>query len=419
MALPTDGLIVSPAEQAEAILDGRKRLFVKSRPFDIAGEDWLLVSGNVAFGVWRLGDPKKVDADALDKLEAETLISSELREEFWPGRDEFWVYPILSVRRFAKPRSIKPVRGPQVVVRGVVFKAESDLDPVATAELVLAQAVSRDIEKRLAESANDPRAQAAGLLRVATRVVPGFVTRTVRLATGPAGAVRRLRELPRLLAAAGAALRRAGAQPAPVDAPPGAVNILRVLARVLPKAIKAADGAARAALDRALDAVEDVLAFDFANLENTGLLKRGFPAADPEGGVHAHALRRAREVTATDGRHLHVFQIDGRLVATEEDGEHAHVVKQGKDRSARDGAHRHTLTMPDGTAARTEEGDGVHDHDLIVFHTGFDGTHTHRLRLPDGREFRSLTPAEFVALRPDAARVQAEPIDTASEVLKS
>ena len=422
MPLPSDGLTISPVEMAEAILDGRKTLLVKSRPFDIAGRDWLLLSGNVAFGVLKLGDPKGIDVAEVDKLEGETLMSPEAREDVLPGRDEFWVYPITRADRFPTPRPISPLTEPKIVVRGVEFKPVSDLDAVANAELVLAQASMRSVEKRIAKAEADPRARVAGLLRVGARLVPGFVDRTLRLTSGPAGAIRTLRELPSLIANASGALRRVGVRPAPVDAPPGSPALLRLLARQLPEAIKQQTerdkGVLKRALDSLLDSVEEILSFDFTRLEDTGILKRGFPAPDPEGGVHAHALRRSRKSTAKDGRHIHIFLIDGRMVATEEDGEHEHVLPDGKDRSATDGVHRHTVMLPKGDDAQTEEA-GEHNHDLMVFTTGFDGSHVHVLVLPDDRRLRSLTPREFVDLVPQAARTDAGAIETATQVLKS
>lgn len=155
---------------------------------------------------------------------------------------------------------------------------------------------------------------------------------------------------------------------------------------------------------------------------------RGFPAADPEGGVHAHALRRSEGKTAIDGAHLHLYRIpagtefpDGSVldedvdVITKEDGSHGHGLQT--DVTANDGEHDHEVIFPDGSTIDTER-DGKHSHSMMVFTTGFDAPHTHKLVLPSGVELESMSPADFIEENPALQAVNVPEILTASEILQ-
>lgn len=413
--LPSGALLIDSLADAEAVLDGRQTLVVKTRPYDIGDDDWLLVNGNMALGTWRLGEPSMVGPAELDALESETLISSAVRKTRWPGTDEFWTYPIMDAVPLGEPKAVVVPGETEFVAQGIEI-VEKHHGALVTEE-ALARAALHEVQRRTMHK-QDARGKVAGLLRSTKKTIDVFVRSTLALATGPAGALRILKSLPETMAAAEGALVGAGIRPDRVEVPTGATDTLRLLMRMIPKARDANDATAKS-LDTLLDVVENVLTFNLMDVEDTGLLKRGFPAPDPEGGVHAHGLRRSRGGTFEDGRHLHIYVIDGRLVATEEDGEHEHAFDKTADRTKRDGDHKHKIRLPTGEEVETgAEGSG-HDHDMLVFTTGFDGTHRHSLRLPDGRTLRSLTSAEFVDMFPDAARAATKPIDTASEILKS
>lgn len=121
----------------------------------------------------------------------------------------------------------------------------------------------------------------------------------------------------------------------------------------------------------------------------------GLPVADPEAGVHAHGLDRARGRTLVDGPHLHIFMLpDGSTLATREDGAHDHEIGDAGRFIRFDGQHKHLVVVADGTEIWTEIG-GDHEHDLLVEVTAFDGTHEHALTLPDGTTIKSMSAADF------------------------
>ena len=130
------------------------------------------------------------------------------------------------------------------------------------------------------------------------------------------------------------------------------------------------------------------------------LLQDEAPEDRDEGGSHQHRLNDDRLSTHQDGRHKHLFEINGVIVATDEDGEHWHVVEEGASRTQDDGKHKHRIQMPDGTIVETGESVSVHNHDMKVRTTGSDGTHIHSLTLPSGGELTSVTPADYARLFP-------------------
>ena len=136
---PRDGVVVSPRAMADAILEGRKTLLVKTRPFALAGGRFLLLSGRLALGVVKFGDMATIRSlDALHALDSEHLINEATRRawcEAQPGwcQPPFYAWPVRVVERFAAPRDTNVGAGPQVFVRDVVLKAEerkfADINP--------------------------------------------------------------------------------------------------------------------------------------------------------------------------------------------------------------------------------------------------------------------------------------------------
>ncbi len=119
-----------------------------------------------------------------------------------------------------------------------------------------------------------------------------------------------------------------------------------------------------------------------------------------EGGSHQHRLNDDRLSTIQDGKHRHLFEIDGVIVATDEDGEHWHAAPKDVGRVDVGGDHGHRIQLPSGTIVETGASVSKHDHDMLLRSTGVDGTHFHTLMLPDGREINSITPADYARLFP-------------------
>lgn len=146
--LPKDGLVISPESQAKLLADGAKTMVVKSRPFKIAGELFLLLSGNAALGVIRLAEPREIKSLAeFRALSGKHRIPETLRAKWCAAQPAWceaplWGYDIASFDRFAKPLPVNRRRGPQVVERDVrIGKAEPGFGPpVPNADLNLRDA---------------------------------------------------------------------------------------------------------------------------------------------------------------------------------------------------------------------------------------------------------------------------------------
>lgn len=126
--LPTDGLIVSPAWMAEAVLGGRKTLIVKTRPFEIAGKRYLLISERKALGVVTLGKLRDVDLDELKRIADQHLISDDVRSDWaktqksWK-KGPFYAWPVAVESKFDEPVETNIGPGPQVLARDVELKS--------------------------------------------------------------------------------------------------------------------------------------------------------------------------------------------------------------------------------------------------------------------------------------------------------
>jgi len=132
--------------------------------------------------------------------------------------------------------------------------------------------------------------------------------------------------------------------------------------------------------------------------------------AKRDGGIHSHILDRKKRETDLDGAHSHMFVIEGefrkRTIVTLYDGAHMHKLsKEDAERTNEDGKHKHKVRFfsledpfDEGSLLDTEPGDG-HAHELLTGTTVFDGLHQHDLTLPNGKKIRSLTPAQFAAMR--------------------
>ncbi len=161
-------------------------------------------------------------------------------------------------------------------------------------------------------------------------------------------------------------------------------------------------------------------------------LDKLFPQdGDPEAGVHVHTLDRTSEKTMEDGRHLHLFLIEGDLaqtlfgedrvlLITDEDGEHAHGLGSANaERTMTDGAHDHGVPLPNGETVRTGSSASPHDHGLLVATTAFDGMHGHTLMIEGMDEpITSLTGAQFWEMIDGPDQSDNPPSPPASELTK-
>ncbi len=134
-----------------------------------------------------------------------------------------------------------------------------------------------------------------------------------------------------------------------------------------------------------------------------------------EGGTHNHDISREDKITGRhvwdaetdehefkpgepDGPHVHLFLVNGMLVATESDGSHVHTLEASDaNDTAEDGTHTHTIPTADGPIETSEEG-SAHSHSLSVNEAQWNsGPHVHTLEV-DEKTSTSLTPGQFWAL---------------------
>ena len=256
-----DGLIISPPEQAQLIVDGKKKLIVKTRDFPLANRVLFLISKRKALGIIKLGASEKIDSlDEFHRREKEHLISKELQQQFCRDQKSwcagpYWAWPIVGVEAFDQPRDTNVPTGPQVLVNDVVLKELSEyveFDKAAEDDLVRAQQLARAFAAR----------------------VPEFVKRTLRFVSGPPDTVAFLNGLTSFARGLSDGLSRIDLGKQEGDAKLGTValgmELLKVLKR-LQRALRDAAKPMRDLLDRAVKVLEqfDETTRDFPRGEDT------------------------------------------------------------------------------------------------------------------------------------------------------
>jgi 2'-5' RNA ligase len=158
--LPTDGLILSPAELAGAVLDGRKTLMVKTRPFEIAGKRCLLIGDRKALGIVTVGKLRDVDLAELNRTVDQHHISEELRAGWAVDRKRwkkgpFYGWTIKVESKFDEPVETDIGPDPQVLARNVELKSvEKKIRPDPT-RLFFCARLPDEIRKKLTDLAEE------------------------------------------------------------------------------------------------------------------------------------------------------------------------------------------------------------------------------------------------------------------------
>jgi hypothetical protein len=130
-----DGLILSPSFMARAVIDGRKTLIVKTKPFEISNKDFILVSQRQALGVVHLGPMKEMGNEEFAATEPQHLITSELRAQ-WAEAQPSWkqgtlyCWNVKVLDKFDSPLRTNVGSGPQVTVRDVQVEGLSKIHDV-------------------------------------------------------------------------------------------------------------------------------------------------------------------------------------------------------------------------------------------------------------------------------------------------
>lgn len=117
-----------------------------------------------------------------------------------------------------------------------------------------------------------------------------------------------------------------------------------------------------------------------------------------EGGAHAHRLLPNQLKTAFDGRHKHLFFVNGRILMTDFSGEHEHGFNpQTGEVGPQSEPHGHTVTVRTASGPQSFETDkgGSHPHELQAEMTTLSGVHQHTL--PIGEDsYVSLVPGDLI-----------------------
>lgn len=139
LGLPKHGLAVASLDEAEAILSGRKTMVVKRESLDVDDRDVFLIHGNMALGVWKLDEPRRMNGIMLDGYGSQTLLRSDERRRLWRDDDEFFVYKAEVLEVFDAPMVIANAVDGDFVVPNVEIASAGDA--ITKAEWVMADVV--------------------------------------------------------------------------------------------------------------------------------------------------------------------------------------------------------------------------------------------------------------------------------------
>ena len=107
----------------ELIWRRRKKAIVKSVRFAThIGEPLYLLSDKLCYGVIKLDSPVEIALGEFKELAPKHLVSDEEREQWWPGKQKLFYYPLIVEKVFETPRKWKYQRGVQNFVTKVEFE---------------------------------------------------------------------------------------------------------------------------------------------------------------------------------------------------------------------------------------------------------------------------------------------------------
>lgn len=108
------------------IASGKKTAIVKSRGFLIAGQNLVLVSGKLAYGLISLKKPKIISLFEFRKRFEDHQISHEDRKKWWPDKRRLYLFDINKKFIFDKPIPVDVPRGIQTMIGDVDLEKKSD-----------------------------------------------------------------------------------------------------------------------------------------------------------------------------------------------------------------------------------------------------------------------------------------------------
>jgi len=122
--LPKSGIVVTPSSMAVAISEGRKTILVKTRSYNIANREMLLLDRNKALGVVKIGEEQVLQNDNFGEHEEQHLITKEIRKDWseaQPSWEEgpFFQWSVEMVQKFDEPIKTYVEIGPTVVIEEI------------------------------------------------------------------------------------------------------------------------------------------------------------------------------------------------------------------------------------------------------------------------------------------------------------
>lgn len=98
----------------ELIWLGEKKAVLKKRRYpSMENQPLLLVSGNLAYGIVKLGKPKEISKEELEKTYKKHRVSPKEAKRWWKEFDRLYLYPVKVIERFDIPIPVEVPKGTQ------------------------------------------------------------------------------------------------------------------------------------------------------------------------------------------------------------------------------------------------------------------------------------------------------------------
>ncbi len=116
-------LLVEP--HGRLIHEGLKTSILTKKDFPgMVNIPLILVSGNQAYGIIKLNEPSKIDAEGFKKFMPSHRVSKEEAEKWWPDAKGLNRFTFRNVKMFPKPKKVKVPQGVQKFISNVQFLSE-------------------------------------------------------------------------------------------------------------------------------------------------------------------------------------------------------------------------------------------------------------------------------------------------------
>lgn len=123
------GLYLTPPH-GRLIWDGKKTAIIKSIKLKSHLDTPIyLLSGDLAYGIIKLGEPKEINLEQFKSLESKHRIGEEERLKWWKDAKTLYYYPVSFIRRWDHPKRWKKQQGAQMFVKNVQFLEEQLMGP--------------------------------------------------------------------------------------------------------------------------------------------------------------------------------------------------------------------------------------------------------------------------------------------------